>query len=534
MGNTGNNPNPLPPADPNSNTNTNANTHLIAKEHVVTLLERWLTIWSSNSDQFYSQYLQVIQQYGVLKTEESADRFFRLATEICVEACLKTTKPVNGQGQTPSHTQLPGQLTLTVMDALAKLFLLLIRVADKEASASNAASATPSPSSIESSISIRANILLRILSSVTRVLTESHAKGQGQGNATNTFDQRPYHRLLLNLVNELGPSEPKVEQSLVFIPLLTVYTKAFLAVGPDTTPGFAFGWLNIISHPNFMPHLLLSKERKGWPLMHKLLMTLLVFLQPFLQNIQLNDAVRKLYKETLRVLLVLLHDFPEFLSDHYNSFCDAIPLTCVQLRNLILSAFPSTMRLPDPFTPNLKIDSLVEISQAPRILNDYSNILNGTTTSTSTGLTTGTATGTAQFKMKLEAYLNNPTKYQDFLNVTQWLTVLSNTNPNPNTNTTSTLPFNNCNVPMITAIVIHIGTFGAIQLKTMIANTTTTKAVSVQGLSAYILLKFLITTVVPDAEFRYFLLNTIVNQLRYPNSHTYFFSNLFLQLFLDS
>ena len=86
---------------------------------------------------------------------------------------------------------------------------------------------------------------------------------------------------------------------------------------------------------------------------------------------------------------------------------------------------------------------------------------------------------------------------------------------------------------MITAIVIHIGTFGAIQLKTMIANTTTTKAVSVQGLSAYILLKFLITTVVPDAEFRYFLLNTIVNQLRYPNSHTYFFSNLFLQLFLD-
>ena len=28
---------------------------------------------------------------------------------------------------------------------------------------------------------------------------------------------------------------------------------------------------------------------------------------------------------------------------------------CVQMRNLILSAFPRNMRLPDPFTPNLKV-----------------------------------------------------------------------------------------------------------------------------------------------------------------------------------
>jgi CCR4-Not complex component, Not1 len=28
---------------------------------------------------------------------------------------------------------------------------------------------------------------------------------------------------------------------------------------------------------------------------------------------------------------------------------------CVQMRNLLLSAFPRAMRLPDPFTPNLKV-----------------------------------------------------------------------------------------------------------------------------------------------------------------------------------
>ena len=55
------------------------------------------------------------------------------------------------------------------------------------------------------------------------------------------------------------------------------------------------------------------------------------------------------------MLLVLLHDFPEFLCDYHFSFCDVIPPNCIQMRNLILSAFPRNMRLPDPFTPNLKV-----------------------------------------------------------------------------------------------------------------------------------------------------------------------------------
>ena len=75
------------------------------------------------------------------------------------------------------------------------------------------------------------------------------------------------------------------------------------------------------------------------------------------------------------MLLVLLHDFPEFLCDYHYTFCDVIPPNCIQMRNLILSAFPRNMRLPDPFTPNLKVDSLPDIAQAPRILSNYINII---------------------------------------------------------------------------------------------------------------------------------------------------------------
>ena len=41
------------------------------------------------------------------------------------------------------------------------------------------------------------------------------------------------------------------------------------------------------------------------------------FRYPYLQRGELTEAVRLLYKGTLRVLLVLLHDFPEFLCEHH-------------------------------------------------------------------------------------------------------------------------------------------------------------------------------------------------------------------------
>ena len=71
---------------------------------------------------------------------------------------------------------------------------------------------------------------------------------------------------------------------------------------------------------------------------------------------------------TLRVLLVLLHDFPEFLCLYHFPLCDCIPPPCIQMRNLVLSAFSRDMKLPDPFTPNLRVDMLPEIGQAPAFL----------------------------------------------------------------------------------------------------------------------------------------------------------------------
>lgn len=70
-------------------------------------------------------------------------------------------------------------------------------------------------------------------------------------------------------------------------------------------------------------------------------------------------------------MLVLLHDFPEFLSGHYFSLCDVVPPNCVQLRNIILSAFPPSIPLPDPYLRN--VNSIPDMGPVPPILSDFSS-----------------------------------------------------------------------------------------------------------------------------------------------------------------
>ena len=47
----------------------------------------------------------------------------------------------------------------------------------------------------------------------------------------------------------------------------------------------------------------------------------------------------------------------------------------MQLRNIFISAFSKGMVIPDPFTPNLKIDLLPEISRSPVILSNIADPL---------------------------------------------------------------------------------------------------------------------------------------------------------------
>ena len=91
--------------------------------------------------------------------------------------------------------------------------------------------------------------------------------------------------------------------------------------------------------------------RAGSPTLHAASSILMAASRP----VALHHGAALTVQGTLRVLLVLLHDFPEFLCEYHFELCNKVPPSCIQMRNLILSAFPRMMRLPDPFTPNLKV-----------------------------------------------------------------------------------------------------------------------------------------------------------------------------------
>ena len=148
-------------------------------------------------------------------------------------------------------------------------------------------------------------LLTRVLAALMQLLLRSYQGGD--------FHQRAFFRLFSSWLFDLNAPDPSLDP--IQPQVLSAFCSAFHTLQPSRLPGFAFSWMELVSHRMFMPKLLLTKGQKGWPLMQRLLVGLFRFLHPFLSAAELSPPVRMLYRGALRVLLVLLHDFPEFLCD---------------------------------------------------------------------------------------------------------------------------------------------------------------------------------------------------------------------------
>ena len=108
---------------------------------------------------------------------------------------------------------------------------------------------------------------------------------------------------------------------------------------------------------------------------------LIVHLYTFLKSVMTpgieitSPSLLKFYEAAYRLSLVILKDFPEFFSDFHFNFVNSLPEHLIQLRNMVLSAFPPSINMPSPFGKTLKIDKLEEIKEAPKILSNFENYL---------------------------------------------------------------------------------------------------------------------------------------------------------------
>lgn len=105
-------------------------------------------------------------------------------------------------------------------------------------------------------------------------------------------------------------------------------------------------------------------------------MALFKFLNPFLQAAELHQPSRVFFKGALRIMLVILKDFPEFLVEHYIGLCAAIPAHCIQLRNVVLCAFPRGVVLKQEQTTLAQLPpGAPDFQVVPEVRTDYIRFL---------------------------------------------------------------------------------------------------------------------------------------------------------------
>eukprot|EP00123_Amoebidium_parasiticum_P018848 comp24302_c0_seq2/m.45619 comp24302_c0_seq2/g.45619 ORF comp24302_c0_seq2/g.45619 comp24302_c0_seq2/m.45619 type:complete len:1529 (-) comp24302_c0_seq2:771-5357(-) len=418
-------------------------------------------------------FIQELKTQGVIVVERLTEVFLRLCIDAAVAAAYVTPLPVtveSPQGQKPLNFQ--------AIDALTRLTVVLIKMGF----------GAGDPSSIQQK---QMQLLQKVMQTVVTAIQANY-----KANPASHY-QRAYFRLLVNLLQELTAPDSILDP--LNQQILQILTNGLHLLQPLRVPQMAFGWLELISHRSFMPKLLINKAPKGWPMFQKLLVDLFRFMEPFLRSAEMNEPIRMLYKGMLRVLLVLLHDFPEILCDFHFSFCDVIPPSCIQLRNIILSAFPKNMRLPDPFTPNLKVDLLPEINQSPRILSNYV-----------------TALQYNNFRQDIDNYLK--TREVPFLMSLTSRLLLA-------TQAEAVAAGTKYNAPAINALVLYVGHRAIEQMQSNTQGPLTHSA-------PMDIFQHLVVDL--DTEGRYLFLNAIANQLRYPNSHTHYFSCVLLYLFAEA
>ena len=448
-----------------------------SRQQVTFLLENWLRVYAEGvTSPKTLQYLQLLQQHGIGKNEDQTERFFRYSVELVTEAVLKSNKDgTNNNANTNSKT-----LSYHVVDVYAKLVVLLVHHMNGGGSAEQVANQ-------------RVHLLNKILGITVRTLMTSYEKVKnvtsGNVNVAVHWDQRPWFRLLLNLIQDLGA--PSVQMDPIRASVLSVFGSALHVVQPCVVPGFAFAWLELVSHRMFLSNLMLLKDRKGWALAHQLFIDLFLFLEPHLRTAEMTDAIKHLYNGAMRVLLVLVHDFPSFLADYHLSFCNVIPENCIQLRNLILSASPRGMVMPDPFTPNLKIDHLPEISSSPVVLSNVTGPI-------------------LALRPELDGYLKTR----------QPVNFLQNLLPRLCKEGT-----NDVDTPRVNSLVLYVGIQAIARLQHGFQHLQIAQTPEMEVLQK--LMDF-------DDRGRYISLNAIANQLRYPSSHSHYFSCVMLFLFSEA
>ncbi|OHT08692.1 hypothetical protein TRFO_04762 [Tritrichomonas foetus] len=151
-----------------------------------------------------------------------------------------------------------------------------------------------------------------------------------QGNANVVgFDMRKFYTIFRAMM------DPAIQDP----NLLIQYLVSLHKTRPLLMPSFSFSWIELITDKQLV-YTLLSNPN-NWP-SYSILITDFCTLVAQLDNDSSNDVFNQVYRSFLRILLILVHDFRDFIVAIQSMLLMSLPFSFCQARNIILSVTPQT------------------------------------------------------------------------------------------------------------------------------------------------------------------------------------------------
>lgn len=449
------------------------------------LFEEWVHLQRQDTPPtFLATFVRQLHSRNIISNRSDFATFLRVCVDTSIAAYEREETLPPGIGSIDN--------AYVNVDALAKLIVCLV-VYQGEADGSTQDN--------------KAQYLDATLCLVVLVINHHHFTRQER------FNSKVFFRLLSSTLCELHEARELLGEAQHEMPL--VLGRAFLFLQPRNLPAFAFSWATLISHRLFVPAVLRTGNEKvrnrrtaqggpfltqeqGWDQYVKILEVMLTYLGNLMTHMEHTLVAQEFYRGALRIILMLQHDFPDFLAENHLRLNSSVPMATLQIQNVINYTSPSSHRdFPDPFTPGLKINRLDQVRQSPNTRGDIDTVLID-----------------AGVKDVVERVLNG----KDVMKDEDVRPIALGIDPTSRADATASLTPPVPDALLINALVIRIGAVATIASSTFSAAAPSAK-----------LLERLLQECRP--EIRYHLLSAMANQLRYPNSHTHYFSTALLHLF---
>ncbi|KAL3238319.1 CCR4-NOT core subunit CDC39 [Nakaseomyces bracarensis] len=451
------------------------NVKITKKEMYFLVFTEWVKLLQrvESNDEITLAFIQQMMNNKILSDSDNVIEFFKAALELSIFS-FKESDPT-------------GDVFISI-DALSKLVIKLLIYQNYDECS-------------------RATYLNMIFTVVVLVFSKDHCE------ENTTFNERPYFRLLSNLLYDWSQirshSFLKVKENVLRKDLekfdgefYNIFASYLHSLQPFSFVGFSFAWVTLLSHRMFLPVMLNLPEKAGWKNLIILIIDLLLFLDKYTKKNSVSDAISVIYKGALRIILGISNDCPEFLIENHYELINAVPPTYFQLKNVILSTIPSNMTVPNPFEKMIFMKDMPECQTVPSIFYDPVADLRSLKKPVDNYL----RIPSNSLLRNIMSGLHNDEKYMRNCVGYECVTV---------------------NQKFIRALVLHTG------IEAGLENEKTSSNAIFNTKSSYYTLLFSIMHE-GSLEIKYQVIQAIIEQLRYPNIHTYWFSFVIEEMFTST